>query len=178
MIIRDNNYSVELIQEPLDSPENMFNAQHYKRQLDLSSGKFKTTNYGIIINGTSELLVSSDYPSSVHEHSAIIMDQYLYLGIGNQICKINLTTTQREWNTEVDTASCFGVYYKEEQAALISHGEVTISRLTTDGEILWQASGRDIFTEGFELNPEYIEAIDFEKNKYYFDYETGHEIRK
>lgn len=178
MIIRGNTYSVELVQEPLDAPENIFRAGHYKKQLDLSSGKFQTTNYGIYINKSGELLVSSEYPSSVHEHSAIILDQYLYLGIGNQICKINLLTNEKKWSFEVDVACCFGVYYMQEKAALISHGEVAITRLTTDGLILWQASGRDIFTEGFELKEDGIEAIDFERNKYCFDYETGNEIRR
>jgi hypothetical protein len=178
MIISDNTYGVELVQEPRDRPENIFDTRRYKRQLDLSCGKFQTTNYGLYLNNIGEFLISSEYPSTLHGNSAVIQDQCLYLGIGNQICKINLLTKEKEWNIEVDMACCFGVHYEEGRAALISHGEVTITRLTTDGLILWRASGRDIFTEGFELKEDYIETIDFEKNIYYFDYETGNEIRR
>lgn len=59
----------------------------------------------------------------------------------------------------VDAATCFGVYYLPEHACLISHGELEIARLSLSGEIVWSAGGKDIFSEGFRLSREYVEAI-------------------
>lgn len=75
-------------------------------------------------------------------------------------------------STRVDTATCFGVYWDSERAALISHGELEIERLSLHGDLVWQASG----AEGFRLLPDYIEAVNFNPTIYRFDYVTGEAI--
>ncbi len=46
-------------------------------------------------------------------------------------------------------------------------------RLTRDGVPVWSASGADVFSEGFGLHQDYIEAVGFDHRVYRFDYETG-----
>lgn len=70
-------------------------------------------------------------------------------------------------------ATCFGIYFDEDNSALISHGELKIARLSEVGKILWRQSGADIFSEGFVLHPKFIEVIDFYKQTYWFRYEDG-----
>jgi hypothetical protein len=77
------------------------------------------------------------------------------------------------WHTRVDTATCFGVYDAPGYSSVISHGEVEIARLTYSGQLLWSASGRDIFSGDFELHEHHAEAIDFEGAHYRFELETG-----
>ena len=77
------------------------------------------------------------------------------------------------WTLKTDEATCFGVYYDRKHDALISHGELAISRFSKDGQIVWSESGADIFFEGFSLQPEHIETIDFDHRVYHFDYLMG-----
>lgn len=41
------------------------------------------------------------------------------------------------------------------------------------GTIEWRTSGKDIFTEGFELFSDHIEVIDFNKEKYRIQIDNG-----
>ena len=70
-------------------------------------------------------------------------------------------------------ATCFGVYHSLKHKCFISHGELEIARVSYSGEIIWQASGKDIFTNGFVLHDDYIETIDFNDQQYRIDIETG-----
>ena len=78
-----------------------------------------------------------------------------------------------DWTLKTDEATCFGVYYDRDHDALISHGELSICRFSREGGIIWSAGGADIFSEGFSMLPEHIEAIDFDHRVYHFDYLTG-----
>ena len=77
------------------------------------------------------------------------------------------------WAKQVDTATCFGVYYLPEPGCLISHGELEIARVSLDGDIVWSESGKDIFSEGFRLAGEIVEAVDFNHEVYRFNIATG-----
>ncbi|MFX5957076.1 hypothetical protein ABTF01_22020, partial [Acinetobacter baumannii] len=62
---------------------------------------------------------------------------------------MDIHTGVMEWCLCVDTMTCFGVYWDVPNEALISHGEIQISRLSLEGEEIWAATGEDIFTQGF-----------------------------
>lgn len=110
----------------------------------------------------------------MHEHSALVIDDRLYLAVGDHVACLSLELPHRLiWATRVDTATCFGVYWDSGRAALISHGELEVSRLSLRGHLLWQSSGADIFSNGFRLLPEYIEVVDFNQTIYCIDYVTG-----
>jgi hypothetical protein len=101
------------------------------------------------------------------------MGNDLFVAIGDQICCITLPGLELKWNVKADTATCFGVYYSDRYHCLISHGECEICRLGLDGKIQWTASGKDIFTMGFALHSNNIEAVDFNNEKYSIDIATG-----
>jgi hypothetical protein len=48
-----------------------------------------------------------------------------------------------------------------------------IARVSLTGEIVWSAGGKDIFSEGFQIVGDYIEAIDFNHEVYRVDIATG-----
>ena len=57
----------------------------------------------------------------------------------------------------------------------IVQGELDISRIDKNGNIIWQQSGADIFTrmegkDNFVLTENYILATDWENRKYKFDF--------
>ncbi len=109
----------------------------------------------------------------MHAHSLLVLDSRVFVAVGAHVVCFTLGNQRPDWILKTDEATCFGVYYDREHDALISHGELTISRLSRDGEILWSEGGADIFSEGFSLLPENIEAIDFDHRVYHFDYLTG-----
>jgi len=74
------------------------------------------------------VLVSADNPSSVNEDSALLSGKHLYLAIGNQICKINLERSEKEWSVEADDVSCFGMHHKEDRNEGIT-GDIPVLEL-------------------------------------------------
>lgn len=57
--------------------------------------------------------------------------------------------------------------------ALLSHGELEVARVSLNGEIVWSASGKDIFSEAFQVIGDRVEAIDFNNEVYHIDIATG-----
>jgi len=113
-------------------------------------------------------------PVASCEHSALEIDDKLYLAVGDSVVCLSLEFPHQPlWSVQADMATCFGIHWAEHQRALISHGELEISRLSTDGSIIWRTSGADIFSESVRLLTDYVEAIDFNKSVYRLDYVTG-----
>jgi len=121
----------------------------------------------------SAIFGASGAQTTVHPHSAIELDGRLYLAIGDQVVCLTLATGLTEWSRCVDLATCFGVYWDSFHEALISHGELNISRLSLVGEEIWSAAGADIFTGEFRCLRNGIQVIDFNGSVYLFDYRTG-----
>lgn len=107
--------------------------------------------------------------SSVHEHSAVVLGDDLYLAVGDSIVCLDLGKLELVWAASVDPATCFGIHYDSSRDALISHGELEIARVSKDGKVVWASSGADIFSEGLTLESEFIQAIDFNGKVYRFD---------
>ena len=122
----------------------------------------------------SRVLLAEGGGSGVHEHSAFVRDDTCFVAVGPFVCALELPTLRLLWHTRTDTATCFGVYDAPGYASIISHGELEIARLSYSGHMLWSESGRDIFSEGFELHEHHAEAIDFDGTHYRFELETGH----
>ncbi|MBR8185763.1 hypothetical protein KDW54_25580 [Burkholderia ambifaria] len=171
----DTQYGLlSVVNEPKYSFESKDNARSYPLEIRLAHDSI-TSIHGVALNGHDVVVVGATGGcSTVHDRSALVIDGKLYLAVGDQVACLSLELPYRLiWSTRVDTATCFGVYWDSKRATLISHGELEIARLSLHGDLLWQASGADIFTEGFRLLPDYIEAIDFNQTTYRFDYETG-----
>lgn len=111
--------------------------------------------------------------STVHQHSAVEKGDRLYVAVGNRLVCLDVATGSLTWSRQVDTATCFGVHCDEPHNALICHGEVEISRISLDGDTIWTAAGEDIFSEDVQCLPTAIQAVDFNRSVYLFDYETG-----
>jgi hypothetical protein len=70
------------------------------------------------------------------------------------------------WHKRLDASTCFGVYPLPDRTGVVVHSESEISKVLLNGEIIWSVSGRDIFTNGFELHLEHIDAVDWNGNRY------------
>lgn len=114
--------------------------------------------------------------TGIHEHSAVVADDMVFVACGPFITALRLPELDLQWSTQVDEATCFGVYLNTRHYCLISHGELSIARVNFDGSLVWQATGADIFTEGFETHDDHVTAIDWEKKTYTFDVTAGQPI--
>jgi hypothetical protein len=124
------------------------------------------------------LLNMSGGATGVHGHSAVSNESRLFVCCGDNVFCLSLPTLSLEWCTEVDLATCFGIHEIHEK--LIVRGELSVSRLSHDGEVVWQFSGRDMFvtpdgSENFRLLSDHIEVKDWNSDVYYIDYD-GNEI--
>lgn len=165
---------ITLLDEPTYSFNSTDNEHSYKHELLLTDESI-TSVHGVKLNGEHILVIGAGGGcTAIHKHSAIVVDDRLYIAVGDQVACLSLEhPDQILWTVKVDTATCFGIYWANQHRVLLSHGELEITRLSVDGGIIWQVSGADIFSEGFSLLTDYIEAVDFDKSVYRFDYVTG-----
>lgn len=122
----------------------------------------------------SAIIGASAGGTSVHSNMAIAEKDRILLCGSNYIFCLSLPALALQWKTEADNATCFEIFpYRD---SYIIHGEMEISRIDRNGNILWQQGGADIFTtisgkDDFKLTEKNILATDWENNKYIFDYD-------
>ena len=164
---------IEIVDEPTYTFGSADNHRQYPFALDLSNEGRPYAIHGVLLDG-EPIAVFGDYRcTAVHQHSAIFHDGKVLLAIGGQVVCFCPKPFQFKWQLEIDQAACFGLHFQPKLQALVSHGELEISRFSDEGKILWASSGADVFSEGFRLHPNYIEAVDFNGNVYHFSYVTG-----
>jgi hypothetical protein len=165
---------LEFVDEPGYSFGSVDNVRRYRFSLALSTGAL-SSKHGVLLNGEPlAVFGSSGGASGIHTHSAITHDNAVYLAVGDRVACFQVEPFVMRWVLQIDPATCFGVHFCARRNALLSHGEIEISRFSEDGAIIWSASGADIFSEGFLLHADFVEAIDFNKRSYYFSYDDGH----
>ncbi len=125
----------------------------------------------------ASILMAGRGASSIHEHSAIIHNQSCVIAVGPFLASLKIATLELEWTTQTDWATCFGVYHSEKHHCFISHGELEISRVSYNGQLVWQTSGADIFTNGISIREDSVHVVDFNNMEYILDINTGREYR-
>lgn len=65
------------------------------------------------------------------------------------------------------------MFFSPDGKGLLIHGELEISKVSFEGEVIWNTSGKDIFTEEFSVYKKHIEATDFNGEKYHIKVEDG-----
>ena len=118
-------------------------------------------------------LLRTSVPSSLQDNSALLYKDHCIVAIGSALVTLTLPDLSILWQAEVDLASCFGVYHAPKYESFISHGECEIARVSYTGDLVWRSSGKDIFTNGFALLADHIEAVDFNNEVYHIDLATG-----
>lgn len=105
-------------------------------------------------------------PSRIGGRDAVCVQNNLMVIVGSFVICLSPDLQTLLWQRRCDFASCFGIYMLPSEQELIVHGECDITKLTANGEIVWQASGRDIFTGPFSLTSDAVFATDFYGAKY------------
>jgi len=165
---------IELIDEPTYSFGSADNVRTYPLERNLASGSHAGSTLGVLLDGVPvAVFANGGGASGIHEHSAAFVDGLLYVAVGDSVVCLSVSPIDVKWSLQVDPATCFGVHFDHAHGAFISHGELEIARFSAAGELLWNSSGADVFSEGFTLRSDCIEAVDFEHRTYRFRYEDG-----
>ena len=173
-------FQIEIFSDPdyrLDSADNL----HQYKSIYMNEDSYRATSiYGIKVYKNDTLLSSALVGSSgggtgIYPNSLIAEPQRLVVCCSNSIFCLAIPTLLLQWKTKADFATCFEVF--KYQSDYIVHGEVEISRLSADGDLIWQRSGADIFVtldsneDDFVVTDDYILATDWNNRKYKFDFD-------
>ncbi|MDP9080536.1 MAG: hypothetical protein M3O71_24185 [Bacteroidota bacterium] len=175
--------AIEIINDPGYSPQSSDNLRAYEMVHSHDSDQYFSSKHGIIVSRNekeicSAIILCAGGATGINEKSAIIKNGLIFICCGNSVCSLRLTNLTFNWLIEIDVATCFGIYEFEND--FVIHGEMEISRITEEGKIVWQFSGRDIFVNihgerEFEIIGDQIKLVDFLNNNYFLD-KNGQEI--
>jgi len=176
--LTSGRFELTLSDDPTYTVGSADNVQRYDHEYCFVKEYAPVSRYGVICRESGKtthscILLAGGGASRVHDHTAVLLHRACFVGVGDMLCSLSLPNLHLKWATNVDTATCFGVYYCLEHDCLLSHGELEVARVSLSGEIVWSASGKDIFSEGFQIVGDSVEVIDFNHEVYRIDIATG-----
>lgn len=178
MELESGSFALTVYDDPTYIPGSADNARKYDREYCLVEKYRPVSQYGLLCREQegpthSCILLAGGGASRVHDHSVVVVNGSCFVGVGDMLCCLSLPSLDLMWAVRVDTATCFGVYYFPQGDCLLSHGELEIARVNLDGQIIWSANGKDIFSEDFQIVDDHVEAVDFNHQVYRIDITTG-----
>ena len=184
MNIKYKNCIVELIDETSYTLNSSDNIHNYDKIISDDGISDNPTRYGINIRDSSGIVIKSclliggsGAGTSVGRESCVIEEDTLFVCISNEIFSLSLINLELNWYKEVDFATAFGIYKMNED--FIIHGEMSITRINKNGEIIWQQSGSDIFVlpmprdspvDNFHIDNNMIFVQSWDERKYCISY--------
>jgi hypothetical protein len=176
--LEPGSFALTVLDDPTYTPGSADNVRQYDCEYCLVQKYRPVSQYGLICRDKQGLtrsciLLAGGGASRVHNHSAVVVNGSCFVGVGDRLCCLSLPALDLKWAIRVDTATCLGVYYLPQDGCLLSHGELEIVRVNLSGQIVWSASGKDIFPEGFRIVDDHVEAVDFNHEVYRIDIATG-----
>jgi hypothetical protein len=167
---------LEIVNEPTYTFGSADNVRRYPIADNLDAPAKPCSAHGLFLDGDPLAVFGAvGGATGVHTRSAIYLDDRLYLAICDRVLCLRLNPTEKHWCLSVDPATCFGIHLHAPTNTLISHGELQVTRFTPQGTILWQSSGRDIFTEAFSVEGDIVRAVDFNGYEHRFLITDGHD---
>jgi hypothetical protein len=180
--IKFDNYTVDLFVDHAYSPND--SVHKYDHAYFFSKDDYLGSIIGLEIRDDDVLLKSAVIGAEggaigIYANSFVYDNDRIVICCSNSIFCLSIPDLALLWRTKADLVTCFEVF--KYQNDYIVHGELEISRVKNNGEIIWQQRGADIFTtinssaEDFVIIDDYILATDWEGRKYKFDFD-GNEI--
>jgi hypothetical protein len=178
MIFETGKYKIELQVDELYSDSSTDNLNQYQKIYFTESEYILPTKIGIKVFQNEELIKSAIIGSigggtGIHNNSQIIDNDEITICCSDSIFCLSIPNLDLKWKTQADQITCFELFKKDD--SYIVHGEMEITKLDSNGQIVWQQSGADIFTtekgiDDFEITDSYIRATDWENRTYKFDF--------
>jgi len=174
------NLLIEIVNEPtftLGSADNVFQYSKYYYSADATA--YQTSKHGIKIYDEGQLIndcivIGSGGSTGIFENSSIVdRDEILVCCCDTVFC-LTISNLELKWRTRADEATCFTIHKLDDD--YIVYGELQISRLDRNGNIIWSFGGADIFVSlddenPFKLETDHIALRDYSKNEYKIDFD-------
>ena len=174
------NYTVELSLYPFRGYSEADSEEKYDL-IHLENSEYSFTTIAVIKVHLAEKLFKSALigavggGTGVFENSFVAELDRIAICCSDSIFCLSIPDLSLIWKAKADEATCFEIFkYKSDY---IVHGELEITRLGNNGQIIWQQSGADIFTtpdsngDTFLITENYILATDWNNTKYKFDFD-------
>lgn len=178
-VIIVGNHTIKFYNETNYSSSSTDNIKYYNKAYISGANNSPISQIGIELFQddaliTSCLIGSDGGVTGINENSILISYGGIVVCCGDTVFKLTIPDLSLEWKTVADSASCFGIYYLDQD--YVVHGELEITRLDKNGEIIWKHSGRDIWTtengiDDFAVYDDYILATDWEYYRYKLDFD-------
>lgn len=125
--------------------------------------------------GNMSCLISSDGGfTSAGSGSVLIRETTCWITISDKVICLSLPSLKMNWYKPLTTLMpCISLYFSPDDKGIIIHGEGEISKITFDGNYIWCASGKDMFTGDFSICRNHIEVFDFNEEKYLINLKDG-----
>jgi len=174
------NLTIEVLNEASFAYGSADTTHKYSKQY-YSSGGFEhpTSVHGIKILSEGELvndciIIGCGGATGIQPDSAVLNHDELVICCCDTVFCLTADQLELKWQTRADQATCFGVYKLD--GSYIVHGEIQVSKLDWDGNILWSFEGADIFVspegeDSFQLHPDHIALVDWYGNRYDIDFD-------
>ncbi|OFY12974.1 MAG: hypothetical protein A2X11_11545 [Bacteroidetes bacterium GWE2_42_24] len=155
----DNNFKYDFVYHDEEAPK--FQCSQHAIKVFVDGQLYKSAIVCAIAGGTT-----------IHSQSAVIADNDIFISCADKVFSLSLPDLTLNWITQVDMATCFGIYKADN--GLFTHGEMSVARLDHNGLIVWQTGLRDIIVNieenreqnEFVMHDTYISLLDFNNNKY------------
>lgn len=178
MTFQTDKYRIDIFDDTSFASGSSDNVNNYDLiHFDKSEYSYPSV-YGIKVFDDNRLLKSAIIGSiggetSIHNSSVVVEDDRVVICCADTIFCLSIPSLELLWRCKGDDATCFEIFKHND--SYIVHGELEISRINRNGNIMWQRSGADIFTtpEGldtFIITKDYILATDWEYRKYKFNF--------
>jgi hypothetical protein len=149
--------------------EHVYGAENSRYRVTARHG-VNTTEAGVSVS--SAILLGTAGATGVHERSLHVENGMAYVCVSNSVFALSIPLLALVWELKVDDATNFEVFPVNED--MIIHGQLSISRISKGGQIVWQKFGSDIFvtaegTDDFCIRDGRIHARSWDGRKYVFD---------
>ncbi len=182
MVIREIEagcYTIKFDANPLFSLGSADNRHHYDA-VYRDESEYLVSQYDIAVfleDGPLKrvLIGATGGATSVYKTSFVIEADRLVICCSNSVFCLSIPDLLLLWKVNADDVTCFQVF--KHQSDYLIHGELSISRISHDGQLMWERSGRDIFVSSdpnvdeFIIKDDHILITDFSDNKYKFTFE-------
>lgn len=176
IIVAHDDYEITLINDKLYTSGSADNKRKYSKEYKNQDVFHFVTKLGIVVTKLSKeyqsaIILGSGGASGLHETSFILNSNSLLMCVDHDIVCLNLPFLDLEWRKQIDDATCFEIL--KFMNDFIIHGELSISRIDINGNIMWTFYGPDIFTEEMRIEGNFVIAVDFNNNVFKIDIENG-----
>lgn len=122
-----NGHNVSLLDEPTYTSNSNDNIRSYNMDLGGNKQYLSSSVNGLIVGNinhpiSSVVLHGDGGATGIHERSITSCNDICYVAVGDSVFALQVPSLQLKWTKRVDHATCFGVYWLENENCLITWG--------------------------------------------------------